>query len=279
MKTHTKYPLTLAAAKKRQDNEAQDSWDLGDALLIECPLDSERGKLLEVARCLQENGCEYNESTLGMFRRVAAEFPKARRLALAFSVHFEAGSPDMLDAIVKGAPKGTPITVAFVQRIVQRIRDHEQRRLRERQAKAQAELEAAEAEEERARQEEAKAKGKAEREAAVLKRQEAKARTKAARETRKVTKAAPRKKFTAPKKEDVPKLVAEAQFIAHASRSVALAREAAKDIKTCLDELTAVGIAALTEQALEAANAWTEASQVVRSRVIDQRGHLSIVGD
>jgi flagellar biosynthesis GTPase FlhF len=271
----TKYPLTLAAAKKGESS----LWEIGDALVVECPLDSEHGKINEAARELQSNGCDYHERTLSNIRATASAFPKSRRRDFSFSVHDEAGSPEMLDGVVKGAPKGTLISRDYVRLIVARIRDHERREREEAAAKAQAEREEAEHKEAEARRKTREAKDKEEREAREKEQQEAAERASKAREKEQKTKTAPKKKPAPPKEEDVPKLVAEAQFIAHASRSVVLAREAAEDIKTCLHELTAVGIAALTEQALEAANAWTEASQVVRSRVIDQRGHLSVVGD
>jgi transcription-repair coupling factor (superfamily II helicase) len=274
--TKTKYPLTIAAAKKGESS----LWEIGDALLIECPLDSERGKIAEVARELQQSGCEHASKRLYEYRKTAATFPPQFRLnGIAFFAHSRAGSPDMLSAIVSGTAKGTSITIDYIDSFMQRMRDHEQREREKAKAKAQAEREEAERKEEEARRKTREAKDKEEREARKKEQQQAEEQTQKAREKEQKTKTAPKKKPAAPKEEDVPKLVAEAQFIAHASRSVVLAREAAEDIKTCLEQLTAVGIAALTEQALEAANAWTEASQVVRSRVIDQRGHLSVVGD
>jgi hypothetical protein len=272
---YTKYPLTLAAAKKGESS----LWEIGDALLKECPPDSDHRKLSEVVAYLQVNGCDYLESWLHRLRATAAAFPKFRRGNFAFSVYDEAGTPEILDAIVKGVPKGTLVTKRYVQKIVQRLRDHEQRELEEQRDKAQAELEAAKAEEERVKALAEKAKTKAERQKAAEQEQEAKERTKQAKKKRQQAKIAPKKSPAPPKKEDVPVLAAEAGFLAAASQSIDLAKRSEKEISTCLDELTPKGIAALTDVGLEAVNAWRDAVQVVRKELLDQTGHISLVGE
>ena len=270
-----KYPLTLAAAKKGESS----LWEIGDALLKECPMDSADGKLTEVAQYLQDNNCDYTVGSLATFRRVAAAFPKASRLAYSFSVHQEADNPKVLNAIVKVAPKGTLITLRYVRRIRQIQYEHELREREEAQEKARAEREKAEAEEERLRVKARDAKNRKERDAVVQEKKKAAERAEDAREKERAVKVPPRRNLDAPKEHEIPVLAVEAGFSADANQSIVLAKRSMKAIQGCLDQLTPKGIAALTEDALEAANAWNEAAQVVRREIIDQRGHLSVLGE
>jgi hypothetical protein len=271
------YPLTLAAAKKNKSS----LWELGDALLKECPADSSKGTLDEVVTYLQANGQEYTGEWLRQMRQVAAAFPpKSRRLELSFVVHQEAETPQMLEAVIKGAPKGAVISHRYVRKIVDRIRDHEQRARREAFEKAQAKREAAEAKEREKLARAKAAKDATERKALEEEHREAAKRTEAARKAEQAAKVPPRRQMPPlqpPAETEVPVLLAEATFTANAERAIVLAREAIEVIEGSVHELTVKGVAGLTECALEAANAWKEAAQLVRKEVVDQRGHLSVM--
>jgi len=267
------YPLTLAAAKKNESS----LWDIGDALVKECPSDGNRD-LKEVAEYLQTNGCEYTDNTLWRLRKAAASFPaKFRRRNLAFEVHSEAETPAMLDAVIKGAPKGTVISSRYVRKIVDQIRDQEERERREAYERAQAKREAAEAKEREKLAKAQQAKNKQERESYEAEHREAQKQTEAARKAERESKTAPKKDATAPKEEEVPLLLVQASFLADAREAARLARRSIKAMANSVEELTPKGVAALTVVALEAANAWTEAAQMVRKEMVEQRGHIAVL--
>jgi flagellar biosynthesis GTPase FlhF len=277
------FPLTLAAIKTADRNQ----WAIGDALLAECGPPSKDGvrdgsytKLKEAAEYLLGNGYEYAANTLAQFRDIADAFsPSNRRAAVAWGVHRVAGTPEFLEAVMAGAPDGKRVTQPYVEGIRQRIMD-EQRREREKAAeKARIERERAEQEEAQARAKAREAREEEEKKAAKTKLAKAEAKTEKAKEKEQETKTAPKKKPGPPAKEDVPLLAIQAQFIADAAQSVKLARLSAKRIQESSDRLNVKGVAALTEAALEAANAWTEAARIVRSEIVNQSGHLSVVGE
>jgi hypothetical protein len=276
------YPKTLAAVKAAN----LDQWAIGDALVEECGPPSETGvqdgsrnKIKEAAEYLLTYNFEYKIETLAHFRETAYDFKESVRLpSISFSVHRAAGSPEFLKSVIQGAPKGTRITQAYIEGIKQRLMDEARR---EREAAAQK----AEKEREEAEREEAKTRAKAEKaskhekpkaEAEVA---EAVAKTKAAKQKEKKVRTAPIKRSRLPEKDEVPILAIQSEFIADAAYSVKMARLNAKRIREMKDELTAKGITALTEAALEAANAWTEAARIVRSEMVNESGHLSIVGE
>lgn len=268
------YPLTLAAAKKHESS----LWELGDALLKECPPDSRHGQISEACEFLRANGCDYEESWLSKLRQTALAFsPKLRRRELAFEVHREAETPKMLEAVIKGAPKGTVISSRFVRKIVGQIYAHEERSRREAQEQAQAKREAAEAEQREKFFQARQAKDEKERNRLFKEHKEAKRRTEEAIAAQQAVRTPPRRNLEPPAKEEVPVLLAEAEFLANADRSIVLAKRSAEVIEGSLYELTAKGVAGLTDAALGAANAWTEAAQIVRKEVVDQRGHLSVM--
>jgi hypothetical protein len=276
------YPKTLVAVKAAN----LDQWAIGDALVEECGPPSKDGvndgsynKLKEAAEYLLTHNFEYHVKTLARLRQTAYNFRgSARNPFIAFYTHETAGTPEFLQSVIQGAPKGIRITQAYIEGIKQRLADEVRR---EREAAA----EKAEKEREKAEREEAEARAKAEKaskhekpkaEAEVA---EAVAKTKAAKQEEKKVRNAPKKRSRLPEKDEVPILAIQSEFIADAAYSVKMARLNAKRIREMKDELTAKGITALTEAALEAANAWTEAARIVRSEMVNESGHLSIVGE
>jgi len=105
-------------------------WGIGDALVAECgPPDNTKAVRALIAECAQEladHGCEIDRQQLARFHKVAQSFPKsARRPTLSWAVHAAAGSPDMLDAIVRGAHK--PITAKYARLVVRGWREENKR--------------------------------------------------------------------------------------------------------------------------------------------------------
>jgi hypothetical protein len=249
---------------------------LGDALLAECGPPPENGVndgsyalMLEVEKELLNEGFEYTPSSLSTIRSTAYSFRalSTRKAGISFHTHRAAGSPEYLDAIIAGSPKGTRITQPYVEAIrkTQRaeiIREHERVAIEAEEARMEADQELVEAKKTDNHATIAKAARKAEE----------------ARVKEQGNRRAPRPKQGPPQAEEVVQLVAETKFLAHAVRATVLAQEATKDIRQCLEELTESRVRALTEVALEAANAWTEAANIVRQEVTNKHGHLSIFG-
>jgi hypothetical protein len=100
-------------------------WDLGDALVAECgapdPTSASYdgpGKLRAAWRYLQENGYNCSLEDLSKLRHVAYVFGLSnRRFNLSWDLHAEAGTPEMLEAIMGDIPKGTPLTKSYIASI------------------------------------------------------------------------------------------------------------------------------------------------------------------
>jgi hypothetical protein len=114
-------------------------WDLGDALVAECGAPDPTcvsfagpGGLRAAWRYLQENGYDYSIEELSKLRRVAYVFGKAtRRFDISWEVHAEAGTPEMLEAIIDGIPKGTPLTKSYIAFIRKQSRRHQREAAKE----------------------------------------------------------------------------------------------------------------------------------------------------
>ncbi|MBV8141593.1 MAG: hypothetical protein JO279_09685 [Verrucomicrobia bacterium] len=108
-------------------------WDLGDALVAECgapdPTSASYdgpGKLRAAWHYLQENGYSCSLEDLSKLRRVAYVFgPSNRRFNLSWDLYAEAGTPEMLEAIMADIPKGTPLTKSYIASMRKRWRHHE----------------------------------------------------------------------------------------------------------------------------------------------------------
>ena len=115
------YKAILSTAQKRDKAR----WDLGDALVAECgapdPTSASYagpGKLRAVWHYLQENECDYSLEELSELRRVAYVFGRStRRFDISWELHAEAGTPEILETIIGGIPKGTPLTKSYVATI------------------------------------------------------------------------------------------------------------------------------------------------------------------
>ena len=66
---------------------------------------------------------------------------------------------------------------------------------------------------------------------------------------------------------DVVELMAVSRFLEAARRAALLAREAAKDIAGCVDQLEPNSVSALTDSALEAANEWLKLGRMISGEI------------
>lgn len=284
------FPLLLKAVEKADNHQWTDQWAIGDALIAECGPPSERGdndgsfgRIAEASKYLVRKGHDaYTVGWLRQIRETAWNFRNAtdRDIQIAWGAYRAAATPEYLKAIIAGAQKGTKITQDYIEGIRRVQAEHARQEREEQNRKATAAREKAEAEEAAALKRVRDAEEAAEKEAAQAEAKKAARRTERAKEKEQETKVAPRKKAGAPKPEEVPQLVAEMTFMANASRSVVLARQAVKDLQSCLDQLSPKGAKALTSAAIEAANAWSDAAHAIRNGVGGQQdSHLSVVGE
>jgi hypothetical protein len=100
-------------------------WDLGDALVAECGAPDPTsagydgpGKLRAALHNLRENGYESTLEDLSKLRRVSYVFRQStRRSDISWDLHVESGTPEMLEAIMSGIPKGTALTKSYINSI------------------------------------------------------------------------------------------------------------------------------------------------------------------
>jgi hypothetical protein len=116
-------------------------WDLGDALVAECGAPDPTsagydgpGKLRAALNSLRENGYESTLEDLSKLRRVSYVFRQStRRSDISWDLHAESGTPEMLQTIMGGIPKGTALTKSYIGSIrKQRSRSSAQRPMDER---------------------------------------------------------------------------------------------------------------------------------------------------
>jgi hypothetical protein len=116
-------------------------WDLGDALVAECGAPDPTsagydgpGKLRAALHSLRENGYESTLEDLSKLRRVSYVFRQStRRSDISWDLHAESGTPEMLQTIMSGIPKGTALTKSYIGSIrKQRSRPSVQRPMDER---------------------------------------------------------------------------------------------------------------------------------------------------
>ena len=275
----TLFPQTLEAALGTEKS----FWRLGDALLAETDEDGAGKRSLRAAsEELAQYGLEYSVGSLGLYRNTAAAFPRARRNhSIAWSCYSLAANPDALDAVVRVAKKsGEKVTADYVKSALSEMR--EQAHLARERARDEAKREQEEAREaqQTARKAISKARGQAEEDRARKAEKDADRRRNEADEKLKQTKVAPKRSFVAPPSDDdIPVLVLATSLKANADKAVDLASKSKRMLGSNVAELSPRAIAGLTKSALEAANAWREFADAVRSAAKNKRGHLSVVNE
>src|SRR5580692_7456285 len=129
------YKAILRAVQKRD----KALWDLGDALVSECGAPDPTsagyagpGRLRAAWHYLQANGCDYSIAELSKLRRVAYVFGQStRRFDISLELYAEAGTPEMLEAIIGGIPKGTPLTKSYIASIRKQWKRHQREEAKE----------------------------------------------------------------------------------------------------------------------------------------------------
>jgi hypothetical protein len=115
-----KFPLCDAAVRKGEGSK----WELADAILAECSEPGENGvrngtneKMEAMRKEIATNrGVDLSVERIRKLRKAASTFPPCRRRpAVSLGGHLEAGTPEALDALINGAPKGTALTCAYIR--------------------------------------------------------------------------------------------------------------------------------------------------------------------
>jgi hypothetical protein len=117
-----KFPLCDAAVRKTEGGE----WELADAILAECSEPGEDGvrngsqaKMEAMQEEIAKNhGVDLSVERIRKLRKAASTFPPGRRRpAVSLEGHLESGTPEALDALINGAPKGTALTCAVIRQL------------------------------------------------------------------------------------------------------------------------------------------------------------------
>ena len=116
------FPLCDAAVR----NLADDEWKLADAIVAECSEPGEDGvkngsqAKMEAMRheIAKNHGVELSLERIRKLRKVASAFPPGRRRpGVSVEAHLEAGTPNVLDELVKAAPADTALTREYVRQL------------------------------------------------------------------------------------------------------------------------------------------------------------------
>ena len=114
------FPRCDAAVRKVNGSE----WELADAIVAECSETGDDGvrndtyALMEAMRdeIAQNHGVALSFERIRKLRQVASAFTAGRRRpAVSIEGHLEAGTPDALDALINGIPKGTALTREYIR--------------------------------------------------------------------------------------------------------------------------------------------------------------------
>jgi len=247
------------------------NWNLADELHkhAEGTLTGPKG-LKAVASALADAGMDYSTEWLRQLRLAAETFPEDRRhLSVGIKIHMAAGSPDMMDAIMKIAKReDRSLSLHSVERIMAQLA---------REERAERDQKAKEAEEEakQAAKEEAEAKSEPARERAREKKKAAKQRAQRER-------GAPGRKQRAtkpPKEDDAPFLLARVQFAADVKQIAKFIKRMNSTLKPVLDQLTPSFCNNAVEELLECANDLRRLSDLIEKNRPSgaKRGHLYAV--
>lgn len=269
-----KFPLTLAAVKKGETS----LWDIGDALIKECGSGNE--KLRAASQYLLDNGgYEYSQSYLFSLQLTAFNFPKnARKPGIAFATHRVAGSPKVLEALIKGTPSGTNLSQHYVENVLSAQRRGQEAMKRAAEAKAQAERERAEAKQAEAERKVREAKDAKERAQAAKEAVRAAKETRQAEREERKARSAPIKKSAPPEPEEVHPLAVETSAFANVAEVTRLARVTRKAIEPEIDQWKASHRQGLIESILEAINQWRAVAELLEGKGSGSK-HLHVVGE
>lgn len=284
----TKYPLTLQAAQRGESA----LWALGDALRHECGEPGEDhsnnasfGKIREAQAELLAHGIEREFESLRKYRDFSSRFPHGSRLpCVAYSVHVECGTPEMLGAVIAlaGREDISKLEARELKQQVEQQRDAaNDADDAAKRAAARQEVEAAKEELIAAEEEDRAADTLPEKRAAKKKRN--KAVQKLADAERKVAKNPPMPAGNpnAPlrRPDGIARGVYSDQLLNKALQGqIAAAEHLAMAGQDALLALSKDDIGAQIEAALMAADQWRAAAQKLRERTGLKDAHLTVVG-
>jgi hypothetical protein len=288
--TTGKYEGVVAAAMKGENA----LWEIGDEIIkalgkragarLIGDNDGSYKILEEIANELVANGIDkYETKSLADIRITASNFQGSDRIRkVSFTSHRVAGTPAMLTAAMDYAnqldKKVSPDLIREYKKIVG---DEEKKARKEARQDAINAKKEAEAEAAKAREEKRQANSKEAKEAAAKREHEAKERAKEAAALANDLKSPPPINHSVPKKgpADVPMLVVRATFNADVEKAKALAKKMDRDIDPHLENLSDAFVANAVEELLEAANAFRQLSNKIRSGKANKRSHLYAVGE
>ena len=278
------FPLTLAAAKDAEKSQ----WAIGDALVKECgpPGDDHTNngsgeRIAAAAEFLGANGLEFSLSYLRRLRQVAVAFAdvRTRTSSVSWNAHEAAGTPKILDSILKGLPAGTKPTGAIVKAARDRAYVEERREREAARDRAAAEEKAARVEQREAADAIWAATNEHEHEAAQRQQLAACERAEKASEEMARTNLAPKRREVSIKPQRVPAMLLALQIDSDlAVARKAIAKASAKSRDRALD-LSQVNIDAMVQAALEVAEEARRFADLMRQHSPNTRGHLSVIGE
>jgi hypothetical protein len=120
--SEVRFPRCDAAVRKTEGGE----WELADAIVAECSETGEDGvrngsqaKMVAMREEIARNrGVDLSFERIRKLRKVATAYPPDRRRpGVSLEGHFEAGTPEALEALINSAPKGTALTRANIRQL------------------------------------------------------------------------------------------------------------------------------------------------------------------
>ena len=286
-----KYPKTFAAAQQAEIS----AWAIGDALLEECGEPGESSihtgsheKLVEAKAELEAHGIDYAVVTLRHYRDTSYYFPAVRRRTaegISHSIHMECGSPEMLDAILKGWTKNKPMTYRECRQLISEIR---RRRDEANAAEYEGRRKVVEKKVETATRRVEKAKETVrttntldERRKAEEKRKEEERKLNEAKEElRSIPKLPKGDPLAPPRPDTVPQILFSSQLLAAALDAKLRAKEVVKMLEDAGDRTYDPDqMSAVIEAATETAKLWREISLTLQKKPGLKGSHLTVVGE
>jgi len=292
MSNEIKHPEALAIAKRGNSV----NWDMGDYLLKVAgkPSDSRANNgsfkaIAEVAEELTENGYpQFSVPYMSQLRQVAHDFPASNRvISVSWTTHHEAGSPEVLDAVIEAAKaqgrKG--VSKRFVKNVMDGMRADLIAKRKGSEIKARRIADQAEKEREKAARDKETAKRRQDElaaKAAEKREQESAAKAERHRGYARKLHGAPKRDKTKmvkpPKPEEVPHLIAKTKFMRDSSEAKSLVRRMGREIEPHIDELSKAFIVGSVEELLEIAELFRKLAAKLNRNQIEKRAHLHAVG-
>jgi len=284
-----KYPKSFDALAR---NEVS-MWDIGDMLIEECGPPGDDGahngsekKLKDAQAEFLARGIDRKYDTLRNYRDVSFRFPPGARAPgeASHRVHHKCGSPEMLQAVLAGWPKGKKVTedecVLFIQELRRRREVENAAEYNDRHNTAKAKVETVEKHVEAAKKAETQATTLDDRRKAKEAKKVVEGELKKAQnDLYNVPKQPKGDPLAPPRVNEVPDILLVAQLMGTASKARELSEEATKMLsdagpRTFDPDL----IGAVIEDALTVAEKWREFAKLLQTKDGAKGSHLTVVG-